>query len=90
MKDISKSNGLRHESSCQSDGGDEEEGVVNKMQTVEATWQRSGCGREAGTGLACCAAVPAAGLWLAPANPQSRAETGGRNGRGSGRSCAVN
>jgi len=53
LRDISKSNGLRQESSCQSDGGDKEKGTVNKMQTVEAAWRRSGSGRQAGMGLAC-------------------------------------
>lgn len=83
MKDISKSNGLRHESSCQSDWGDEEKGIVNKMQTGEATWQRSGSGREAGTGLACFAAFPGT-------IPQNGVETGGRTICVSGCSCAVN
>ena len=90
MKDISKSNGLRHELSCQSDGSDKGRGIVNKMQTVEATWQKSGSGREAGTRLACFAAFPGARLWLAPAVLQDSVERGGRNVYVSGGSCAVN
>lgn len=38
MKDISKSNGLRHESSCQSDGGEEGTGIVNKVLGTGPRW----------------------------------------------------
>lgn len=62
MRDISKSNGLRQEWSCQS-GGDEEEGIVNKMQRAEAPGGRSGPGggRQAGRGPPGCAAFPGPG-----------------------------